>query len=103
MPKRTDISSILVIGAEHPVEPEQHGEERRDPHDPGGEPHQLRPIRPDGKGHQRPDHDEKEHQHHGLAPRPEGKAQVRQVARNTVHLCRVHPSHIVLPVVPASE
>ena len=32
--------AILVVGAEQPVEPEQHGEERRDPDDAGREPRQ---------------------------------------------------------------
>ena len=34
---------------------------------------------------------------------PEGKGQTRAVARNTLYLDATHPSHVVLPVVPANR
>ena len=33
---------------------------------------------------------------------PEGRAQARRIAHNSVHIGHAHPSHVVLPVIPPS-
>ena len=68
--------AVLLVGAEEPVEPEQHGEEGRDPDDPRREARQLDLVGSDGEGDDHAHHDKEQHQRQRVATRARGEAQI---------------------------